>query len=144
MKLTKTTVDGLEFSQQGQPVYWDDTLPGFGVRVSQTVKTYIAQGRVNSKDRRVSLGRHGVITCDKARKKAVKALNDMNGGIEPVAVKKGEKALSVTLEQATEEYIKDRNMKPANVNDINKHLGTTFKAWKKKPIAEITRDMVLS
>lgn len=142
MRLTKSVVDGLEFPSQGQPVYWDDTLPGFGIRVSQTVKTYIAQGRVNGKTRRVSLGRHGVITCEKARKEAKKALADMSNGIDPAAVKKAEEALSVTLEEVVESYISDRELKETSIYDIRRHMRTTFKEWAKKPTASITRDMV--
>ncbi len=144
MRLTKKSVEGLELSDQGQPIYWDDTLPGFGVRVSRHTKTYIAQGRVNGKSRRISLGQHGVITCEKARKKAHKVLADMNDGVDPVQVRKAKKALSVPLELVVEEYIKDRNLKPSTVTDIRKHLGTTFKDWGKKSVASITRDMVLA
>lgn len=142
MRLTKTAIDGLELLTNGQAFYWDDTLPGFGVRVSRTTKTYVAQGRVNGKARRVSLGRHGVITCDQARRKAQKALAAMAEGIDLVATKKAEKALSVTLGQVVEDYLDDRSLKPLTASDIRRHLQTTFSAWIDEPVAKISRDMV--
>ena len=34
MKLTKRTIDALHPPEKGSIIYWDDVLPGFGVRVT--------------------------------------------------------------------------------------------------------------
>jgi len=145
MKLTKTIVDGLPFSHKGQKIYWDDTVQGLGVRVTKSAKSYVVQGRVNGKTRRVKLGTHGVITLDQARKKAIDELSKMNDGIDPSIQKKAQEALSVTLAEVVEAYIRDRReLKESSIRDIQKHLKTTFGDWKEKPVGAITRDMVLS
>jgi integrase len=143
MKLTKEAVDKLQYEGK-QAFFWDDKQPGFGVRISKTSKVYIAQGIVkNGKERRVSLGKHGVLTADEARKKAIKILSQMNDGIDPSEEKRKAKAVAVTLEQVVKDYISDRSLKTRSIIDIEMHINTTFSDWKNKPIVKINRDAVL-
>ncbi len=144
MKLTKTVVDALALPAKGQAFVWDGELKGFGVRLTPGGKAYIVQARVKNKTRRQSLGKHGVITAEQARKKAIAALADMNDGIDPSKEKERNRALSVTLREAAESYIKDRDLKPLSISDIRRHLDSNLAPWADKPIAEITRDKVRS
>ncbi|MDF1613662.1 tyrosine-type recombinase/integrase [Desulfurivibrio dismutans] len=143
MKLTKTGVEKLALPDAGQVLIWDDYTRGFGLRMTPGGKTYIIQGRVNGRTRRVSLGRHGVITTDEARRKAKQALAALGEGKDPTAEKQKARALSVTLAEVAEAYISDRrDLKQASVDNIRRHIKTTFKAWANKPAAAITRDKV--
>lgn len=143
MRLTKSAVDSLELISSGQTFFWDDVLKGFGIRLTPTAKTYVVQGRVNGKNRRVSIGRHGVVTAEQARKKAMAVLSEMNGGKDPSIEKKRQKTLSLTLQEVSEDYIRDRRkLKPSSIADIRKHLRTTFSDWSNKPVTSITRDKV--
>lgn len=49
--------------------YRDDELKGFGLKVTKGSMSYFAEGRVNGSTRRVTLGRHGVLTPDEARRR---------------------------------------------------------------------------
>lgn len=143
MKLTKKIVDGLPLPQKGQRFIWDQELKGFGVRLNPSGKTYIVQSRVKGIERRVSLGRHGVITADDARKKAIAELSKMLEGIDPAAEKAREKAYAKTLRELADEYIKAHgDLKASSISDINKHVNRSFVAWMDKPAVEITRDAV--
>ena len=82
--ISKRTVDALSVEDR-DAVFWDDRIPGFGVRVYPSgSKVYVVQTRHKGKSRRVTLGRHGVITADKARKEAALAINRIKSGEEPV------------------------------------------------------------
>lgn len=143
MKLTKTSVEKLPLPDSGQMLIWDDHAKGFGLRLTPGGKTYIIQGRVNGKTRRVSLGRHGIITTEQARKKALQALAALGDGKDPITEKKKHQALSITLREVATAYIADRrDLKPASIENINRHLTTTFRSWADKPAASITRDKV--
>lgn len=143
MKLTKRTVDGLSLPEKGQSFVWDQELKGFGVRLNPSGKTYIVQTRVKGIERRVSLGKHGVITCDDARKKAIAELSKMLDGIDPAAEKAREKAYAKTLRELADEYIKSHgDLKASSIADINKHVDRSFASWHDKPAVEITRDKV--
>lgn len=146
MKLTKRVIEGAILPEKGQRFLWDSETRGFGIRLTPAGRSYIAQGRVNNSKgptRRVSLGRHGVITLQQARKRAKKELAAMLEGIDPIAEKKRIEAYSLTLREITEEYLRDRrDMKSSSRSDILKHLNKAFSSWADRPAIEITRDKV--
>lgn len=82
-RLTKRSVDSLE-TKAADYFVWDETLAGFGVRVMPSgAKTYQCQYRKGGRTRRVSLGRHGVLTVDEARKLAKELLGQVAKGENP-------------------------------------------------------------
>ncbi len=83
LTISKRTVDGLSV-ENGEAVFWDRELPGFGVRVYPSgSKIYVAQSRGPAGIRRVSLGRHGETTAEEARKKAAAAIARIKQGEDP-------------------------------------------------------------
>ena len=85
LTISKQSVDGLSVEGK-EAVLWDRELPGFGVRVYPSgSKIYVAQSRGPNGIRRVSLGRHGEITADEARKQAAAAIARIKQGEDPVA-----------------------------------------------------------
>ncbi len=109
MKTTASRVARVATPGKGHSLHWDDELKGFGIRVTAAgAKSYIAQAKVNGKARRGTLGRHGTITADQARRKAKTELGRMAAGTDPAAEKKHDKAVSVTLEAVTESYLGNR------------------------------------
>ena len=145
MKLTKAIVEGAELPKKGQEFLWDSELKGFGVRLTPTAKAYVVQGRANGVSRRVSLGKHGVITLQEARRKATRELSKMLEGVDPAIEKQREKVYSLTLQEITEIYLKDRrDLKDNSRADINKHLKNAFSSWADRPVIEITRDKVVT
>ena len=62
-------------------VYWDSALKGFGVRVYPSgAKVYVVQTRGPDGTKRVTIGRHGVITTDQARRRAALVLARIKAG----------------------------------------------------------------
>src|SRR5712671_6187692 len=72
-KLSKTVGERIKAADQ-DVVVWDNTLPGFGVRVKPSgVRSYIIQyrNRNTSASRRLTIGQHGpLLTFDQAKKQA--------------------------------------------------------------------------
>ena len=105
MKLTKSVVDAAE-PRDKQFTIWDDQLRGFGIYVQPTGgRSYFLDYRTeDGKRRRMVLGRHGDVTCEQARRKALEVI----GG----AVLKGEDPLqdrrtrrsSLTVAELCENY----------------------------------------
>ncbi|HSS46558.1 MAG TPA: Arm DNA-binding domain-containing protein, partial [Burkholderiales bacterium] len=83
IKLTKTAVDSLPYTQNGQTLYFDTELTGFGVRVGRASKVYIAESRLRGKTTRVKIGRHGRLTAEEARSKAKIILGRLEQGLNP-------------------------------------------------------------
>lgn len=82
-KLTKRTVDALQPKSKDYFI-WDTQIAGFGVRIMPSgAKTYQAQYRRGGRTRRVSVGRHGKITVDEARKLAKEIMGQVAKGENP-------------------------------------------------------------
>jgi integrase len=84
-KLTKRTVDHTEISDRTK-VIWDDELRGFGLRVYPNGrKVFVVKCRVKGRQRFITIGRHGPVTVDQARGKAIAILSEAKNGNDPAA-----------------------------------------------------------
>ncbi len=83
--LTKQTVDSLK-PTVGDYFVWDTKLKGFGVKVLPSGrKVYVAQYRPRTQrnTKRFTLGQHGPLTVDQARKHAQELLGTVAAGKDP-------------------------------------------------------------
>ena len=83
-KISNRTVEALPAGDR-DAVFWDGELLGFGVRVySSGAKVYVAQTRRNGRSKRVTVGRHGVISAAQARRRAALIISRLKAGEEPL------------------------------------------------------------
>ena len=83
LTLSKQSVDRLPVADR-EVVFWDQHLPGFGVRVYPTgSKVYMAHARSGGKTRRVTIGRHGTWSTERARREAGTLIADIKAGKTP-------------------------------------------------------------
>ena len=82
--ISRRTVEALEVEKD--TVFWDSELSGFGVRVYPSgAKMYVVQTRAGGKAaKRVTVGRHGVITAAEARRRAALIVARIKAGEDPV------------------------------------------------------------
>ena len=82
--ISRRTVEALEVEKD--TVFWDSELSGFGVRVYPTgSKHYVVQTRAGGKPaKRVTVGRHGVISAEEARRRAASIVARIKAGEEAV------------------------------------------------------------
>ena len=112
LRITKRTVDALEVGA-GDATFWDRSLAGFGVRVHATGrKVYVVQSRGPAGLKRASLGRHGDLSAEEARKKAAAVIDRIKRGEEPFPAPP---VPALTLAGLAERYLKshvERHCKP--------------------------------
>jgi len=115
LKLTKRTVDALEADGK-DAIFWDRELAGLGVRVHATGrKTWVVQSRGPGGPKRVTLGRHGELTVDEARKQAALLIDRIKRGEEPVAAAtEAEPTVAGLAERFMRTHV-ERHLKPASV-----------------------------
>ncbi len=81
--ISRRTVDALSVDRD--TVFWDRELIGFGVRVYPSgAKYYIVQVRGPEGSKRLTVGRHGVITADQARQRAALIIARIKAGEDPI------------------------------------------------------------
>ena len=82
--ISRRTVEALKVEKD--TVFWDRELSGFGVRVYPSgSKVYVVQTRANGKAaKRVTVGRHGVLTAEEARRRAAVIVARIKAGEDPV------------------------------------------------------------
>ena len=78
--LSKRIIDRLSVDDK-DTVFWDRDLPGFGIRVYPSgAKVYVVQTRVFGRSKRVTVGRHGKLSADQARKEAARIIAHIKAG----------------------------------------------------------------
>ena len=104
--ISKRTVEAL--SAEKDTVFWDSELKGFGVRVYPTgSKVYVVQSRGPDGPKRVTVGRHGVISADQARRRAALILIRIKAGEEPVPKPLSREEAGPTIAELAERYLRE-------------------------------------
>lgn len=108
-RLNRTFVENMTAPTKGEKVAMDSDVPGFGVRVMATgARSYFVRYRIlggrSAPVRRATLGRHPLMTPEKARQLARDVLADARKGLDPMAEKKKQRA-SVTVQELITEWI---------------------------------------
>ena len=126
LTLSKRIVDRLSVGDK-DAVFWDRGLPGFGVRVYPSgAKVYVLQTRAFGRSKRVTVGRHGTVTADEARKQAARIIARIKAGEPPVL---DEPVADPTVGDLAERYQREyvaMHCKPATVSHygllLRKHI----------------------
>lgn len=133
-KISKSMVDRIDPPARGQEIYWDTGLKGFGLRVTPTRKTYVAQNRVARRLGRTTIGLHGTFTPDQARKEAKRLLWKMATGINTNRAKRRQERYSVTLGEAFVEYKAVKSLAASTLRDYEEAMRNAFCDWSTSPI----------
>jgi integrase len=144
LSITKAAIDALSFPETGKVFYYDTKLQGFGVYCTKTAKVYFAEGRVNGKTVRTTIGRHGTFFPDKARDEARELLVLMAKGDNPNSKQKAGR----TLHKAVSDYLAERTsghgqkIKEKTKAGYQWLLDVPLKEWHDKSISDIDTTLV--
>ena len=116
--ISRRTVEALKVDRD--TVFWDSEQPGFGVRVYPSgSKHYIVQTRARGSAKRLTHGRHGVITPEEARRRAALIIARIKAGEDPVpeplAAKRPEGPTVAELAARYLEEYAEEHCKPSTV-----------------------------
>lgn len=144
VNITKTVVDKTPLPASGQLLLRDEKLKGFGVRIMASgARAFFVEKRVEGKVRRMTLGRYGEITCEQARKQALKLMGQLALGTNPIAERERDRLRGLPLEQVFADFERLRNLKPRTLYDYRRLLEVAFGDWAKRPLVGITKSAVL-
>jgi integrase len=121
MRLTDLSIKRLRVPEMGQVTYTDDTLPGFGVRVSRGgVRSFVLVIGRNRK--RITIGRYPTITLHEARGRARELVAQRVLGKEDLPSLKFEDAIPIFLASQYPEH----SLKPRTKQETQRVLRRHF------------------
>src|SRR4051794_41031515 len=105
MKLTKRSIDAIK-PDEADVVYWDAELRGFGLRAKPSgSKSFVIQYRNRQgRSRRLTVGLHGRMMPDEARREARRLLSEVERGFDP-AEQLLEDRNAITVADLCSEYL---------------------------------------
>src|SRR5262245_23998220 len=115
--LTAIVVEKAKAPSGGRQEIFDGPggIPGFGLRIGQSgAKSFILLFRFGGRVRRLTIGRHPIVSLADARTKARKALEKVEHGIDPAAERAEQKehgrdTVATCVEKFIERWAKPRN-----------------------------------
>src|SRR5215472_4407072 len=131
---------------KSEHIEFDDAMPGFGLRIragdKQEHRTFIAQYKIGSKHRRITLGNASKVTLADAQRRAKIIFGKVADGKDPANEKAvARQVASHTLEAKIGDYlaVKVASMKPRSYSETKRHLETHWKPLHGLALASIGR-----
>lgn len=141
LNLNAAVISALPKPEQGQSIFWDAKLKGFGVRLTKNAASYICEARVKGRTRRVTVAPVGTLTVAEARKEAQKQLGQMATDVDPNKAKAEARAKGITLKEAKTKFLAKPKLGDKTRYDYSRVFTTYLSDWNKKELQSITSDM---
>ena len=144
MRLTKGNLAKLALpADKAEVIAFDSDMPGFGLRIRAGGKrTWIAQYRLGTKQRRITLGTPETVDADEARRRAKEALAKVSLGGDPQSDKHTARAsAAMTLGAIVPNYLAHAaRRQSANYHaDVKRYLEVHWAPLAEMPLAKIDR-----
>lgn len=152
-RLTALFVERATPPLAGQVEYFDELLPGFGLRISyKGSKSWFLTRRMNGIQKRFTLGRYPTVSLQGAREVARRTLVDISNGIDPrgLAATEHDRAKIKKLssfgsvgDEFLNKYVIPK-LRPRTVEGyISALKGRYTASWKDWPLTEVTKRHVI-
>jgi integrase len=130
-KLTKSLVEQLPQNE----ILWDTAIVGLGARRQTKGTFYVVRARVDGRQKMKSLGRHGHLTVEQARKLAQAHLGQLAQGDNPFAT-----VASETFADLVPRFLVRQcsRLRPRSFVEVERHL-RQLGQLAHRPVADITR-----
>jgi len=144
VRLSKAGIAGLTLpASKTDHIEWDDTLPGFGLRLRSGGKaTWIVQYRVGPKQRRSTIGDLRKLDPDAARREAKRRLGAVAIGRDPRGEQLAALAASrITLGSIADAYLefKRTKLRSSSLTAASLYLKSRFKPLRELPVNQVSR-----
>jgi integrase len=144
MKFSRDTVSKLALpSGKSEHFEWDDSLPGFGVRLRGQSKRWVVQYRFSRNQRRESLGDVRKVTLEDARRIARNRFAQVELGTDPAADRARAKARAaaakLTLAVVAERYLVGKKRRPNTEQAVKRYFTMHWALLRDTPIGDIKR-----
>jgi integrase len=140
--ITETFVEKAKLPAAGEDFYRDRTIRGFALRVNWGgTKSFILEGRVKGRVRRMTLGRWPVMPVVKARRRALEKKGVIADGGDPTAAEDQ----AVTFGALSERYVEHGKLHSKKSWHQDERALELYvpKGWNGRRLSDITRDEIV-
>ena len=103
-KINERFIKDVATPVKGSKIYYDDILPGFGLRVTKSAaKAFVLNFHIDRHERRITIGRHPAWSARAAREEASRLRRQIDQGIDPLE-KREARAVAPTISDLWCEY----------------------------------------
>ncbi len=143
LRFTVKRLEALEPADRRYEVR-DTGQPGLALRVYPTgKKTFVVVKGVGGQGRRIKIADFADITLDHARREAKALLGQLATGADPIKARREARAQGITLNEALDQYLKLRPLKPGTQANYRRFITGHLRTWLDRPILAITERDVL-
>ncbi len=141
IKLTHRGIASLATDGPWLTDYWDDTIPGFGVRVHHSGrKAYFLRYTAQGKRRRMNLGTYPALPLAQARNKAKEVLGRIATGGDPQVQRQADRAAETFGELAAEYLERHAKPKKRSWKEDERIIGAELlPTWRNRKAKKISR-----
>jgi integrase len=144
MKLTTQKISQLAPPPgKGDALFWDDAIPGFGVRARASGRRlWIFQYRLGLRQRRMTIGLVSAVSVGDARKVAAQLYAKTKLGLDPAGERiEHQVRAAETFGAAVELYLARRKtrLRPLSYGAVARHLHVNAKSLHRLPLVKIDR-----
>jgi integrase len=148
VKLTPTSIRTLKLAKHREKTFFDDDLPGFGVRVrAGGSKSFVVQYKFGPRHRRLTLGAVSTLDLGKARATAKDLLAAVRLGRDPAGEKlEAREQAAETFGALLPRYLARQRakLKPRSYVETERHLLVNAKPLHPHPVKKIDRRTIAS
>ena len=143
MNLTKASVRTAVVPLKDQVFFRDDEITGFALRVLYTgTKTFVWEGRIKGRNRRISIGQYPDMSVAAARDEAAKIRGIVAAGGDPAEDRLNEKR-ELTFADLADKYLElHAKVKRRSWVRIERRLELHFTRWNTRRISDISPEDV--
>jgi integrase len=144
MKLTSRNVTSLALpAGKTDVIYWDDAVPGFGLRIRQAgARGWVYRYRFGNLQRSVKLGSASSVPLARARENASKLEAEVRLGGDPAGKKElAKQEAQNTFALVAERFLDSRRLelRPSTVVEYERHLRRDCKSLHRLPASSVTQ-----
>jgi len=141
--LTKALVNGATAPTRGQAFLRDDVITGFALRVIESgAKSFVWEGRIKGRMRRLTIGRYPDLPVAVARQKALEIRAAIGRGEDPADARRAEHK-QPTFGGLAVEYLEHHSRPhkaPLSVRDDEHYLAKLIpQGWQQRRLSDISR-----
>jgi integrase len=145
MKLTDRTATLAAPNSKPDHIWWDDRVPGFGLRKRGDVSTWLFQYKLAGHTRRMTIGRATAIKAEKALALARGYYQRTKEGGDPaneIAIQKAAAGNTLGLLIARYMDIKKTELRPRSLAEVQRHLEVHAKPLHRYPVNSVSRPII--